>query len=274
MKPLTQITLRTATSEDVEFIAGLIEATTRSYIEQTWGAFSRKLTEETVSRAVSSGTYSIVELEGEDVGALAVEHESTHIQLAQIYIVPSHQNRGIGTHLVRSVAANASRDGKPLRVRVLAGNPARRLYEREGFVATSVTPERVFLERPPSTSTTELARHLQSLEQRLLAADVRTNANALECLLHYDFVEFGSSGRIFDKRSTITALSGEAPHEYTMSDFRMTALCPEVALVTYRLARRGSPQHRAIETLRSSIWKLDDGVWKMTFHQGTQAYVL
>jgi GNAT superfamily N-acetyltransferase len=148
MKPVMQVTLRTATSGDIEFISGLVETTMRSYVEQTWGSFNRKLVEETVSKAVASGTYSVVEMGTEKVGALAVEHDSMHIQLAQIYILPSHQNRGIGTQLIRNVASRATRDGKPLRVRVLAVNPARRLYEREGFVVTSVTPERVFLERP------------------------------------------------------------------------------------------------------------------------------
>jgi ribosomal protein S18 acetylase RimI-like enzyme len=65
-----------------------------------------------------------------------------------MYILPSHQNRGIGTRLVRELAREAKESGRPLRLRVLSVNPARRLYEREGFQVTSTTPERIFMERP------------------------------------------------------------------------------------------------------------------------------
>jgi GNAT superfamily N-acetyltransferase len=142
-----QVTLRAATASDIDFIAGLIDKTMRSYVERTWGSFSRERTVRAVREAVAAGTYSIVQCSGEDIGALAVAYEPTYMQLAQIYILPSHQNRGIGTRLVRQVAAQARRNAKPLRVRVLSVNPARRLYEREGFVVTSTTPERVFMER-------------------------------------------------------------------------------------------------------------------------------
>jgi GNAT superfamily N-acetyltransferase len=142
-----QVTLRLATQDDLDFIVGLIDKTMRFYIEQTWGSFSRALTEQTVREAVSAGTYSVVQVAGEDIGALAVEHEPKHMQLAQIFILPSHQNRGIGTRLIREVAAQATTNSKPLRVRVLSVNPARRLYEREGFMVTSTTAERVFMER-------------------------------------------------------------------------------------------------------------------------------
>jgi GNAT superfamily N-acetyltransferase len=68
--------------------------------------------------------------------------------LTQMYLLPSHQNRGIGTSLIRKLALEAKESGRPLRLRVLSVNPARRLYEREGFRVTSVTPERVFMELP------------------------------------------------------------------------------------------------------------------------------
>jgi GNAT superfamily N-acetyltransferase len=119
----------------------------RKYVEQTWGSFSPERTRQTVEHAVNASSYSIVQLNGEDIGALAVERESSHIQLAQIYILPSHQNRGVGTELIQKLAQEAQVARKPLRVRVLAVNPARRLYEREGFVVTSETPERIFMER-------------------------------------------------------------------------------------------------------------------------------
>jgi hypothetical protein len=44
------------------------------------------------------------------------------------------------------------------------------------------------------------------LEEDLLKPEVRRSAERVNCLLADDFIEFGSSGRIFDKRGIIEAL--------------------------------------------------------------------
>ena len=54
----------------------------------------------------------------------------------RIYILPEHQSRGIGTHLVSELLAGARAAGLAVRLRVLKGNPARRLYEKLGFTVT------------------------------------------------------------------------------------------------------------------------------------------
>ena len=144
--PRDAIGLRQAQAGDAEFIYRLVETTMRAYVEQVWGSFSEAYTRKDVAGSIASGIYSIVECGGDDIGALAVERHPTHIQLTQIYIAPSHQNRGIGTFLVRELVREAKESGTPLRLRVLSVNPARRLYEREGFRVTLVTPERVFME--------------------------------------------------------------------------------------------------------------------------------
>jgi ribosomal protein S18 acetylase RimI-like enzyme len=143
---LTDIRLREATPEDGDFIYQLVEKTMRGYVEKLWGSFSEDYNRKHVAEAISSHSYSVVALGGADIGALAVERYDTHIQLTQLYILPSHQNRGIGTYLVRQLIEEAKHSDKPLRLRVLSVNPARRLYQREGFRVTSETPERYFME--------------------------------------------------------------------------------------------------------------------------------
>jgi GNAT superfamily N-acetyltransferase len=140
------IGLRQAQETDAEFIYRVVETTMRGYVEQIWGSFSEEYNRKNVDELIAAGMYSVIECEGRNIGALAVERYPTHIQLTQMYILPSHQNRGIGTSLIRGLALEAKESHKPLRLRVLAVNPARRLYEREGFRVTSVTPERVFME--------------------------------------------------------------------------------------------------------------------------------
>jgi hypothetical protein len=115
----------------------------------------------------------------------------------------------------------------------------------------------------------EHADHLRTLEERLLQPDVRRSARTIASLLADEFVEFGSSGRVFDRPQIIAALRDEPPIERVLSDFRSTVLAPGVVLVTYRIARRTAADESSQHLLRSSIWKLIDGRWQMVFHQGT-----
>lgn len=108
---------------------------------------------------------------------------------------------------------------------------------------------------------TSLAKHLLLLEERLL----ERSAKDFAILLADDFMEFGSSGRTWNKQQEIDALADGSRLEATILDFRARRLALDVVLVTYRLVRDKDKKH----SLRSSIWKLNQDKWQMVFHQGT-----
>jgi len=110
-----------------------------------------------------------------------------------------------------------------------------------------------------------LSRHLQELEESLLLPDVRKSKRLVE-LLADNFVEFGSSGRIYTKADLVTTLQAEFPVTQSTSDFRVELLAPTLALLTYRIHRHSAPP---VHTLRSSIWCLHGSQWRMVFHQAT-----
>jgi hypothetical protein len=113
-----------------------------------------------------------------------------------------------------------------------------------------------------------LEQHLRKLEEQLLQSEVRKSAD-IEVLLANEFVEFGSSGRIFDKQQTIARLRAESAVHRALVDFKALQLAPGVVLATYRAIRHGVPGEQSTYSLRSSVWKLIDGRWQMVFHQGT-----
>lgn len=152
------IRLREATTQDADFIYQLVEKTMRGYVEQLWGSFSEAYNRKHIAEAIPGRSYSIISLGGQDIGAMAVERHATHIHLTQIYLLPSHQNCGIGTRLVRELIREANQSRKPLRLSVLSVNPARRLYEREGFSVVSETRERCFMELLPPHAAVGLER--------------------------------------------------------------------------------------------------------------------
>jgi hypothetical protein len=110
---------------------------------------------------------------------------------------------------------------------------------------------------------------LRHLEEQLLQPEVRDSTERLAALLAKDFVEFGSSGQVFNKKQIIAALANETPTERSLSDLEATMLAEDIALVTYRATRRSHAG--AVHTLRSSIWRRSDGQWQTVFHQGTLA---
>lgn len=113
--------------------------------------------------------------------------------------------------------------------------------------------------------TEQLLGTLQGLEESLLVPHVRKSAQLTE-LLAEDFIEFGSSGRVYTRADLVDVLQEEQPVTQTTSDFRVLLLAPNVALLTYRIHRHTDPP---VHTLRCSAWRMSDGRWQMVFHQAT-----
>jgi ribosomal protein S18 acetylase RimI-like enzyme len=71
--------------------------------------------------------------------------------LSQIQLLPSCQGQGIGERVIAALLDQARREQLPVRLSVLKGNPARRLYERLGFQMVSETGRDATLKwHPPS----------------------------------------------------------------------------------------------------------------------------
>src|SRR5215469_14798487 len=110
--------------------------------------------------------------------------------------------------------------------------------------------------------------HFFELETALHKREVRSSPKAVSELLADEFVEFGSSGRVYDKPAIIEALKNETGDpQIAVEEFSVRDLAPDVVLVTYKSKPAGS---QAATALRSSIWKRIGGRWQMVFHQGTR----
>jgi GNAT superfamily N-acetyltransferase len=142
----TGVTLTAATDADGEFLYSLTEQTMRAYAEAAWGTWNEQAVREFTDKAAREGSFQLIRENGIAVGAVRVERHPDHIQLDQLYIATRYQRRGLGTGIVRGLMAEARSANKPLRLRVLRVNPARRLYERLGFVVTETTNERYCME--------------------------------------------------------------------------------------------------------------------------------
>ncbi|HEY3703427.1 MAG TPA: nuclear transport factor 2 family protein [Terracidiphilus sp.] len=125
---------------------------------------------------------------------------------------------------------------------------------------------------PSGRSSERAASQLRRLEQSLLDSAVRHDGDRLRQLLAEDFLEFGSSGRIWTRKSIIEMLACETSFQPpAIEEFQVNFLAEKVALVTYRTVRtEPKTGERLVCSLRSSIWVRHEGEWRMRFHQGTR----
>jgi GNAT superfamily N-acetyltransferase len=150
---MSEIHLRPATQEDGPFLYDLVKTTMQEYVAQTWG-WDEEWQQTYFWAHFDPAGRQIVVRDGQDIGVLTVEEHADELFIDQTYILPEHQGQGIGTALIRSVLQRGAELGLPVRLRVLRVNPARRLYERLGFVSTEETDTRCFMEARPTVGGT------------------------------------------------------------------------------------------------------------------------
>lgn len=144
------IKLRKATEADREFTYQAVKAAYRDYVEQVWG-WDEEQQRQLHGEWFAPQKFQVIQAAGVEVGFLAVVHEPDCIRLNQIYLLPDHHNRGIGTACLTRILEEADALGLPVRLRVLKVNPrAMALYRRLGFQPTDEIDTHVRMERPSS----------------------------------------------------------------------------------------------------------------------------
>ena len=104
---------------------------------------------------------------------------------------------------------------------------------------------------------------VESLERELLRPETRADLGRTGVLLHPDFTEIGSSGRMWTRDAMMMALADNPGGPAELELLGADRLGEKTMLLTYRSrTREGS-------ALRSSLWVLDGAQWRLRFHQGT-----
>lgn len=75
----------------------------------------------------------IIERSGRAIGRLYLVEEGAELILVDIEILPSEQQQGAGTQLLKAMQRNVVAEGRAIRLHVLAGGAAHRWYSQNGF---------------------------------------------------------------------------------------------------------------------------------------------
>jgi ribosomal protein S18 acetylase RimI-like enzyme len=119
----------------------------------------------------SDSTFDVVLVNGVDAGRLYVQRAERELRIIDIALMPAYRRRGIGARLLADVITEAEAADKCVSIHVEAFNPARRLYERLGFVHVQDRGVYILMERAPSR---------RSGEDRLVADTLRVGTERHE----------------------------------------------------------------------------------------------
>ncbi|MBQ1106382.1 GNAT family N-acetyltransferase [Streptomyces anulatus] len=142
-------TLRPALPEDVEAIAELRAVVMRPDLERL-GRYDEGRVRQRLRDSYSPEHTSIVEAAGAFAGCVALRPTADDRWLEHFYLSPALQGHGIGSAVLRTLLDRADAERVPVRLNVLRGSAARRLYERHGFALEREDPVDVFLVREPA----------------------------------------------------------------------------------------------------------------------------
>ncbi|MGA5898306.1 GNAT family N-acetyltransferase [Streptomyces venetus] len=145
--------MRPAEQADVEAIAELRAVVMRPDLERL-GRYDAHRVRQRLRDGFSPRHTSVITTDGTFAGSVALRPSEDALWLEHFYLRPEVQGRGLGSAVLRTLLTRTDATGDLVRLNVLRGSPARRLYERHGFTIESQDPIDVFMLRlpPPAAS--------------------------------------------------------------------------------------------------------------------------
>lgn len=116
-----------------------------------------------------------------------------------------------------------------------------------------------------------LKEEIYNLENELLKSEVRKSHEKIAELLCDDFIEYCSKGEIYNyKKGDIFQDENDNKElNCQIVDFNIKELSSNTVLALYKVIKHNYSNEKNKYSIRSSIWKNQNGKWKMFFHQGT-----
>jgi hypothetical protein len=120
--------------------------------------------------------------------------------------------------------------------------------------------------KPPDISP-EDRKEITYLEECMWLESTRFDLAFQELRFAEDFVEFGRSGRVYQREEIIRTQSDEIRAKLPLHDLQIRVVDVKTVLVTYNseAVYEGVTEYAR----RSSLWSRTSSGWVMRFHQGT-----
>ncbi|MEV3855850.1 GNAT family N-acetyltransferase [Streptomyces sp. NPDC050095] len=153
--------LRPARPADVEAIAELRAVVLRPDLERL-GRYDPQRVRTRLRDSFAPGHTSVVEVDGVFAGCVTLRPDGDELWLEHFYLAPEVQGRGLGSAVLAAVLGRADAQARTVRLDVLRGSAARRLYERHGFRVETEDPVDVFMIRTPPVEAAPAAQSVRA----------------------------------------------------------------------------------------------------------------
>ncbi|MEV8036834.1 GNAT family N-acetyltransferase [Streptomyces sp. NPDC086182] len=138
--------LRPASLRDVEAVAELRAVVLRADLERL-GRYDPHRVRQRLRDGFDPAHTWVIEVGSTLAGCVALRAAEDGHWLEHFYLAPHLQGSGIGSGVLSELLKRCDRLGVPIRLNVLQGSPAQRLYERHGFTVEAEDPVDVFMVR-------------------------------------------------------------------------------------------------------------------------------
>lgn len=102
-------------------------------------------------------------------------------------------------------------------------------------------------------------------ENEFFKKEFCNNIKNLDNRIHDKFIEFGSSGKVYDKNTIIKYLNAlDKDRDIKIVSFKIKEIKDNLIIANYISCKE------ELQALRTSIWIRDMTDWKLYFHQGTE----
>jgi GNAT superfamily N-acetyltransferase len=142
-------TLRPAGAADVEAIAELRAVVMRADLERL-GRYDEVRVRQRFRDGFHAGHTSVIEAGGAFAGSVTLRPVDSGRWLEHFYLAPELQGRGLGSAVLRRLLEDTDAAGATVRLQVLQGSAAGRLYARHGFTVEDEDPVDVLMTRVPA----------------------------------------------------------------------------------------------------------------------------
>lgn len=137
------IQLRASTDADLEFLCCVYASTRQEelaivpWTDEQKTVFLRQqfsVQHAYYQQHYTSAQFNVILVDERLAGRLYVDRSPKDIRIIDIALLPEFRNSGVGTRLIRELFEEADAKGQIVSIHVELNNPARRLYDRIGFV--------------------------------------------------------------------------------------------------------------------------------------------
>ncbi|MFF9817530.1 GNAT family N-acetyltransferase [Streptomyces sp. NPDC014006] len=141
--------LRPASTADIDAAAELRAAAMRPDLERLGRYDEHRVRQRLRDRFEPAHTW-VIEVGGAMAGCVALRPAEDAHWLEHFFLAPDLHGHGMGSAVLRRLLERTDRAGALVRLNVLRGSAARRLYERHGFTVESEDAVDVWMVRRPA----------------------------------------------------------------------------------------------------------------------------